>query len=103
MEYATYDNFMDALLRWGLEAQFVKQDLKDAFRHPPFAASDQWLLTFHGDGRYWKEEYLIIRLRTSSFILNPFAKALHWIIAGGPELDHSVAHKNSKSIASVTI
>ena len=77
MEYAIYNVFMDALLHWGIEAQFVKKDLKDAFHHPSFAASDQWLLTFHCDGRHWREEHLSFRLRTSLFILDQFAKALH--------------------------
>ena len=87
----------------GTGGPVVKKYLKDTVRHIPWATSDQWLLEFHFDGRYWKEEYLLFGLRTSSFILNLFAKALHWTMAVGPDLDLSVTHKDSNSIASVTI
>lgn len=80
LEYATYDDAVAALLQQGPGAQFVKRDLKDAFRHVPVAISDQWLLGFHCDGRYWIERYLPFGLRTSPFIFDLFAKALNWIL-----------------------
>ena len=58
---------MDALLRWGLEAQFVKKDLKDAFRHTSFATSGQWLLGFHCDGLL---EGGISSIRTKNFTIH---------------------------------
>ena len=80
LEYATYDDAVDALLFTGQGAQFVKRDLKDAFRHIPVATSDQWLLGFHCDDRYWMERYLPFGLRTAPFIFDLFAKALNWIL-----------------------
>ena len=40
LEYTTFDDAVDALLLQGPGAQFVKRDLKDAFRHIPVATSD---------------------------------------------------------------
>ena len=80
LEYATFDDAVNALLRQGPGAQFVKRDLKDAFRHIPVATSDQWLLGFHCDGHYWMERYLPFGLRTAPFLFDLFAKALNWIL-----------------------
>ena len=78
--YATFDDAVNALLLQGPGAQFVKRDLKDAFRHIPVATSNQWLLGFHCDGRYWMERYLPFGLRTAPFLFDLFAKALNWIL-----------------------
>ena len=80
LEYATFDDAVNALLRQGPGAQFVKSELKDAFRHIPVATSDQWLLGFHCDGHYWMERYLPFGLRTAPFLFDLFAKALNWIL-----------------------
>ena len=80
LEYATYDDAVDSLLSRGPGAQFVKRDLKDAFRHIPVATSDQWLLGFYCDGHYWIERYLPFGLRTAPFLFDLFAKALNWIL-----------------------
>ena len=80
LEYATYDDAVDALLSIGPRAQFVKRDLKDAFRHIPVAISDQWLLGFYCGGCYWIERYLPFGLRTAPFLFDLFAKALTWIL-----------------------
>ena len=80
LEYTTFDDAVDALLRQGNGAKFVRRDLKDTFRHSPVATSDQWLLGFYCDSHYWKERYLPFGLRTSSFLFDLFAKALNWII-----------------------
>ena len=80
LEYATYDDAVDALLSRGQGAIFVKRDLKDAFRHIPIATSDQWLLGFYCDGCYWMERYLPFGLRTAPFLFDLFAKALNWIL-----------------------
>ena len=58
----------------------MKRDLKDAFRHIPVATSDQWLLGFYCDDRYWMERYLPFGLRTAPFLFDLFAKALNWIL-----------------------
>ena len=80
LEYATYDEAVESLLSKGVGAQFVKRDLKDAFRHIPVATSDQWLLGFHCDNYYWMERYLPFGLRTAPFLFDLFAKALNWIL-----------------------
>ena len=80
LEYATFDEAVDALLQQGRGALFVKRDLKDAFRHIPISLSDQGLLGFCCDGCFWKERYLPFGLRTSPFLFELFAKGLHWCL-----------------------
>ena len=80
LEYATYDDAVETILSTGPGAQFVKRDLKDAFRHIPVATSDQWLLGFYCDDRFWMERYLPFGLRTAPFLFDLFAKALNWIL-----------------------
>lgn len=80
LEYTTFDDAVDALLRQGPGAILVKRDLSDAFRHIPVASSDQWLLGFHCDRVYWKELYLPFGLRTAPFLFDLFAKAVNWIM-----------------------
>lgn len=81
LKYVTYDKAVEALQQQGQGAQLVKRDLKDAFRHILVASSDQWLLGFYCNGRYWMKRYLPFGLRTSPFIFNLFAKALHCVLA----------------------
>ena len=64
----------------GPGAQFMKRDLKDAFRHIPVVTSDQWLLGFYCDGCYWMERFLPFGLRTAPFLFDLFTKALNWIL-----------------------
>ena len=80
LEYTTFDDAVNTLLRQGPGAILVKRDLKDAFRHVPVATSDQWLLGFECDGSYWMERYLPFGLRTSLFLFDLFARALNWIM-----------------------
>lgn len=80
LEYTTFDEAVQVLLQQGQGALLVKRDLKDAFRHIPVATSDQWLLAFFCDNAYWLERYLPFGLRTSPFLFDLFAKALHWIL-----------------------
>ena len=77
LEYATYDDAVDALLSRGSGGQVVKRDLKDA-RHIPVATSNQWLLAFYCWCCYWIERYLPFSLRTVPFLIDLFAKVLNW-------------------------
>lgn len=80
LEYATYDDAVNTLLSRGPEAQFIKRDLKDAFRHIPVVTSNQWLLGFYCDDCYWVKRYLPFGLRTAPYLFNLFAKTLNWIL-----------------------
>ena len=52
LEYATFNDAVEALLTQGRGCHMVKKDLADAFRHVPVATSDHWLLGFQYDGSY---------------------------------------------------
>ena len=83
LEYTTFDDAVEMLLKVGSGAIFVKRDLADAFRHIPVSASDWWLLGFLWYGYYWFERFLPFGLRTSPFIFDLFAKGIHWILMNG--------------------
>ena len=80
LEYTTFDDAIEMLLKVGPGAIFVKRDLADAFRHIPVSASDWWLLGFLWHGYYWFERFLPFGLRTSPFIFDLFAKGIHWLL-----------------------
>ena len=80
LEYVTFDEAVDAILRIKKGAVLIKRDLADAFRYIPIARSDWWLLRFYWDGSYWMDCFLPFRLRTAPFIFDLFAKGLHWIL-----------------------
>ena len=83
LEYATFDQAVEALLLQGPNAILVKKDLADAFRHIPVASSDHWLLEFQCGGRYWVDRFLPFGLRTSPYLFDLFAKGLCWILIEG--------------------
>ena len=80
LEYVSFDDAVDAILKQGVGAQLVKRDLSDAFRHIPVALSDRWLLGFWFEGVFYEERFLPFGLRTAPCIFDLFAKALNWIL-----------------------
>ena len=80
LEYVTFDEAIDTILRIRKGAILVKRDLADAFRHILIAISDYWLLGFYWDDLYWIDCFLPFGLRTAPFIFDLFAKGLHWIL-----------------------
>ena len=80
LEYASLDEAIAALLAIGIGAILVKRDLSDAFRHVPVASSDFWLIGFFCEESFWLDHFLPFGLRTSPFLFDLFAKALHWIL-----------------------
>ena len=81
LEYTSFDEAVEALLRQGPGAVFLKEDLADAFRHVPVAISDRWLLGFQWLDIFYMEAFLPFGLRTAPFLFDLFAKALHYILA----------------------
>ncbi|BEJ16100.1 hypothetical protein CspHIS471_0507050 [Cutaneotrichosporon sp. HIS471] len=66
-----------------------KVDLKDAYRHIVVAEGDTHLLGFSLDGGDFVDCALNFGGRSSPFIFNMFAEALHWILASwGLDLQH---------------
>lgn len=78
-----FDDAVEMLLKVGSGAIFVKQDLADAFRHISVSASDWWLLGFLWYDYYMFKRFLPFGLCTSPFILDFFAKSIHWLLMNG--------------------
>ena len=81
LEYTTFDEAKQEVIRAGPRAIMVKRDLKDAFRHIPVSAQDWWLLGFSWNNKTWIDRFLPFGLRTSPFLFDLFAKGIHWIMA----------------------
>ena len=81
LEYTTFDEAKQEVIRAGPGAIMVKRDLKDAFRHIPVSPQDWWLLGFSWDNKTWIDRFLPFGLRTSPFLFDLFAKGIHWIMA----------------------
>lgn len=85
--YANLDNLFAAIRR--ASGEIWKVDLVDAYFHVVVASQDARLLGFNIDGVSYKDCTLNFGGRSSPFIFNLFAEALHWILrCFGLELDH---------------
>lgn len=81
MEYTTFDEAKQEVIRAGPGSIMVKRDLKDAFRHIPVSPQDWWLLGFYWKNKTWIDRFLPFGLRTPPFLFDLFAKGIHWIMA----------------------
>ncbi|SAM85241.1 uncharacterized protein UBRO_20085 [Ustilago bromivora] len=67
-----------------------KSDLTDAFRHVVTTLDDARLLGFSFDGRHYMETGLTFGGRSSPWLFNLFAEALHWVLQSTTH--HPVKH-----------
>lgn len=81
LEYTTFDEAKQEVIRAGPGSIMVKRDLKDAFRHITVSPPDWWLLGFSWNNKTWIDRFLPFGLRTSPFLFDLFAKGIHWIMA----------------------
>lgn len=83
LNYATLDRLLANIAFHDSSADFVvwKLDLKDAYRHIPVGRKDARLLGFSLDKSTFVDCVLNFGGRSSPFIFNYFAEALHWILA----------------------
>ena len=82
LEYATFDDAIEALLIQGPGAILLKGYLADAFRHVPVAMQGQWLLGSQWLDVFYMEAFLPFGLRTAPFLFDLSAKAVHCILVG---------------------
>ena len=80
LKYVTFDEIVDALIIQDREAMLIKRDLAKAFRHISVIRADWWLLNFFWKEHYYYDRFLLFDFRTSLYIFDFFAKALHWIL-----------------------
>ena len=81
MHYSSVDDAIQLLSTWESGALMAKVDLESAFRIVPVRHQDWELL-----GIYWRDLYYVntclpFGCRSSPFLFNQFANAIHWILA----------------------
>jgi hypothetical protein len=81
IHYATVDDAVAMVSRYGKGCMMAKIDLKAAFRMVPIAAEEWDLLGLHWKGMYYVDTCLPFGLRSAPYLFNQFASALHWIMA----------------------
>jgi hypothetical protein len=81
VSYCSFDDAVSLVLDAGPTPFMAKVDIKHAFRLCPVRPSDWPLLCFHWLGSYFFDSRLPFGLRSSPFIFNSFADALHWILS----------------------
>ena len=81
IHYATVDDAVAMVSRYGKGCMMAKIDLKAAFRMVPIAAEEWDLLGLHWKGKYYVDTCLPFGLRSAPYLFNQFASALHWIMA----------------------
>ena len=81
IHYATVDDAVAMVSRYGKGCIMAKIDLKAAFRMVPIAAEEWDLLGLHWKGKYYIDTCLPFGLRSAPYLFNQFASALHWIMA----------------------
>ena len=80
ISYDMFECAIDDLLVSGRGSRMAKLDLKDAFRYIPIRAQDWNLLGFDWGCKFYFMLVLAFGLKTTPYIFNLFAEALHWII-----------------------
>eukprot|EP00731_Ephydatia_muelleri_P000796 Em0001g796a len=81
IHYATVDDAVAMVSRYGKGCMMAKIDLKAAFRMVPIAAEEWDLLGLHWKRKYYVDTCLPFGLRSAPYLFNQFASALHWIMA----------------------
>lgn len=80
LEYSTLDKLFGSIRRRLPPGDIWKADLTDAFFHVTVASRDAHLLGFHLDGETYMDCTLNFGGRSSPFLFNLVAEALHWIL-----------------------
>ena len=80
VSYSRLDDALKMLLRLGPECFLAKLDLAHAFRNLPVRPQDWPLLCYKWGGKFFVDTRLAFVFRSSPFIFNTFAEALHWIL-----------------------
>ncbi|KAG9023013.1 hypothetical protein FS837_006040, partial [Tulasnella sp. UAMH 9824] len=79
--YERFQHAVSAVRTLGRGSLLAKLDLKDAFRHIPVRPADWNLLGYSWQGQFYYDVVLTFGLKSTPYIFNLFAEALHWIIS----------------------
>ena len=89
VHYATVDDAVDLISRFGTGAILAKIDLKAAFRMVSIHPDDWDLLGMQWQGSFYMylDTCLPFGLRSAPFLFNQFAEVLHWILHNNYQVD----------------
>lgn len=80
VKYSKFDDAVDLIRSLGKGAFMAKIDIKHAFRICPVHPDDWGLLGYSHDGKFYIDIRLPFGGRSSPFIFNTVADAIHWIL-----------------------
>ena len=80
LHYATFDQALTLVARYGTNALMAKLDIKSAFRLCPVRLEDRELLGIHWQGQFYVDLRLPFGLRSSPYLFNRLADAFEWLL-----------------------
>ena len=80
LHYATFDQALSLVARYGKDALMAKLDIKHAFRLCPVHLEDRELLGIHWQGPYYIDLRLPFGMRSSPYLFNRLADAFEWLL-----------------------
>ena len=80
LHYATFDQALSLVARYGKDALMAKLDIKHAFRLCPVRLEDRELLGIHWQGQYYIDLRLPFGMRSSPYLFNRLADAFEWLL-----------------------
>ena len=80
LHYASFDEALTLVARYGQKALMAKLDIKHAFRLCPACLEDRELLGIHWRGKFYIDLRLPFGLRSSPYLFNRLADAFEWLL-----------------------
>lgn len=80
LHYATFDQALTLVARYGTNALMAKLDIKSASRLCPVCLEDRELLGIHWQGQFYVDLRLPFGLRSSPYLFNHLADAFEWLL-----------------------
>lgn len=90
VKYASFDDAVATLLKYGPGCFFAKTDIHNAFRLIPIHPSDHELLGFSFQGKYYYDTCLPMGSSSSCSIFEAFSTSLQWIATNKLKIPHIV-------------
>lgn len=80
LHYASFDEALTLVARYGQNAPMAKLDIKHAFRLCPVHLEDHEPLGIHWQGKFYIDLRLPFGLRSSPYLFNCLADAFEWLL-----------------------
>lgn len=90
VKYASFDDAVECLIKFGRYTQMAKTDIDSAFRLIPIHPSDHPLLAFKFGSAFYYDSCLPFGASSSCAIFEAFSSALEWVAKRKCNIDHIV-------------